>query len=39
MPPTLIILGEKFTTVKMGEFGPGLYRKMLSDPGIDKEEF
>lgn len=32
-------VGEKFTTVKKGEFGPGLYRKMLRDFGIDKEKF
>ena len=34
-----VTVGEKYTTVKKGEFGPGLYRKMLSDLGIDKEEF
>ena len=34
-----VTVGEKFTTVKKGEFGPGLYRKMLRDLGIDKEEF
>ena len=32
-------VGEKFTTVKKSEFGPGLYRKMLTDLGIDKEAF
>ncbi len=34
-----VTVGKKYTTVKKGEFGPGLYRKMLSDLGIDKEEF
>ena len=34
-----VTVGEKFTSVKKGEFGPGLYRKMLRDLGIDKEEF
>jgi len=29
----------RFTTIKRGEFGPGLFAKMLRDLGIDKAEF
>ncbi|MBF0246818.1 MAG: hypothetical protein HQL36_01900 [Alphaproteobacteria bacterium] len=34
-----VTLGARFTTVKRGEFGPGLLNKMLDDLGIDKKEF
>ena len=34
-----VTVGGKCTTAKRGEFGPGAYRKMLRDLGIDKEEF
>lgn len=33
-----VTVGNRFTTVKMGEFGPGLFRKVLTDLDIDKEE-
>ena len=33
-----VTVGNRFTTVKMGEFGPGLFSKVLSDLDIDKEE-
>lgn len=34
-----VIVGEYFTTVKKGEFGPGLLNKMLKDLRIDKKDF
>ena len=34
-----ITIGDRFTTVKKGEFGPGLLNKMLNDLGIDKKDF
>ena len=33
-----VTVGDRFTTVKKGEFGPGLLRKMLRDLDIDREE-
>lgn len=33
-----VTVGDRFTTVKLGEFGPGLLSKMLTDLGIDKKE-
>ena len=32
-------LGERSTTLRHGELGPGLLRKMLRDLDIDKKEF
>ena len=33
-----VTVGDRFTTVKKGEFGPGLLRKMLRDLDIEREE-
>ena len=33
-----VTIGDRVTTVKKGEFGPGLLNKMLDDLGIDKKE-
>lgn len=34
-----VYLDTRLTTVKHGEIGPGLVRKMLRDLGVDPEEF
>ena len=33
-----IMMGNRFTTVKQGEFGPGLLAKMLKDLGINRKD-
>lgn len=34
-----ITIGGRFTTVKHGEFGPGMLGKVLKDLGINKKDF